>query len=123
MSVFDWELFLNFRQQWQFQRKQLAKKYEAADSGSGAGSSCITRNEASSSRTNNTMPKEYMFAVNTGVCQDVMRRSNIGQVCDVSFGDNACVDGYVCLGANGRRIGKLGIGICTLRSTIEVVND
>lgn len=64
-----------------------------------------------------------MFAVNTGVCQDVMRRSNIGQVCDVSFDDNACVDGYVCLGANGRRIGNLGIGICTLRSTIEVVND
>ena len=40
-----------------------------------------------------------------------MQRSGYNEVCDVSFGANACLNEYRCLGANGREIGRLGYRI------------
>lgn len=51
--------------------------------------------------------------VRTGMCQIVPQRVERGEVCDVSFGEASCVEGYRCLGANGRSVGRRGIGLCT----------
>ena len=42
--------------------------------------------------------------VSTGLCDRVSQRATAGEVCDVSWGSNACGNGYRCLGVNGNEI-------------------
>jgi hypothetical protein len=51
--------------------------------------------------------------VSTGLCDRVVQRSNEYEVCDVSYGANACVSGFRCLGVNGKEIrSSKGFGYC-----------
>lgn len=60
-------------------------------------------------------------SVRTGRCQRVIKRSTELQICDVSYGIDACANGYVCLGENGREI-RRGLGLCYARSAV-IVDD
>merc|ERR1719203_928401 len=67
--------------------------------------------------------------VETGVCEKVKKlkkpkNNNNGgsfsntfvvesDVCDASFGDDACDWGYICVGGNGRELDGRGVGYCT----------
>mmetsp|Transcript_31078 Transcript_31078/g.50754 ORF Transcript_31078/g.50754 Transcript_31078/m.50754 type:complete len:609 (-) Transcript_31078:196-2022(-) len=81
---------------------------------------CIS-NYACYSRKNGRNSQVKVGTVRTGNCQRVRQRSGYNEVCDVSFGANACLNDYRCLGANGRDIGRVGIGFCT-RSEVTVNN-
>lgn len=103
---------------------QYAKKNQVCDIDFGvnaciAGYACY--DSTSSTRTKN---KVTVGVVRTGLCQYLVQRSGFGEVCDVSFDTNACVGEHICLGANGREIGNIGIGICAVspRSSVSIVD-
>lgn len=57
--------------------------------------------------------------VPTGTCRPVGRRSGEGQLCNTSHDADACVDGCMCLGANGRDVGRGSIGYCARSSNVH----
>lgn len=57
--------------------------------------------------------RDRWMQVRTGYCQAVRARSGLGEICDVSNRDNACISGYKCLSFNGHEIwGDSGLGQC-----------
>ena len=78
------------------------------------GVNACTSNYACYSRKNGRNSQIKVGTACTGICQRVVQRSGYNEVCDVSFGANACLNEYRCLGANGREIGRLGIGFWIL---------
>eukprot|EP00579_Thalassiosira_antarctica_P009342 CAMPEP_0201912458 /NCGR_PEP_ID=MMETSP0903-20130614/3123_1 /ASSEMBLY_ACC=CAM_ASM_000552 /TAXON_ID=420261 /ORGANISM="Thalassiosira antarctica, Strain CCMP982" /LENGTH=627 /DNA_ID=CAMNT_0048447423 /DNA_START=30 /DNA_END=1910 /DNA_ORIENTATION=+ len=98
---------------------KYARKNQVCDIDFGV--NACTANYACSSTKNGRNSQVKVGTVRTGICQRVVQRSGYNEVCDVSFGANACLNDYRCLGANGRDIGRVGIGFCT-RSEVTV-ND